>query len=244
MKKIFTFLLSMLSLGAAAQYVGVNTTNPKANLQVVGTPSNAATADGVITPRLTRAQLIAKTAYGADQVGALVYVSDLSGTTNAATVNVETIGHYYFDGTVWTQFKSQFYGFHATKTTNNTISSEPNASEVINGWTDKIYDTNNWFNTSNGRFTPQLPGYYKVNFNVAEFYASSRLRYAMLYKNNAVIAFGNVANGGIINSTLSTVVYMNGTTDYLSVWHFSERIQNAPTAAHETNFQAFFVGER
>lgn len=192
MKKIFTFLLSILSLGVAAQYVGVNTTSPAANLQVVGTPASATTADGIISPRLTRAQLIAKTAYGTDQIGAIVYVSDLSGTTNAATVNVLTIGHYYFNGTTWSQFQPQLYAFHASKSSNNEILvTEAPGAVVLRGWTTEHYDTNNWFNTSNGRFTPKLAGYYRVNFNVAMFYASSRLRFAMLYKNDAVISYGN-----------------------------------------------------
>ncbi|WP_097133681.1 hypothetical protein [Pedobacter xixiisoli] len=242
MKKIFTFLLSMLSLAAAAQYVGVNTTSPAANLQILGKPANTTVADGVITPRLTRAQLIAKTAYGADQVGAMVYVSDLSGATNAATANVLAIGHYYFNGTTWLQFQPQLYAFHASKNTNNEINDDAGGEVVIDGWNVEHYDTNNWFNTSNGRFTPKLAGYYRVNFNVAMYYASSRLRFALLYKNGSPYAYGNVAHGGIYSSTLSVVVYMNGTTDNLSVYHSSTYRQNAPSSNAETNFQAYYIG--
>ncbi|MNR03633.1 hypothetical protein D3C85_1195370 [compost metagenome] len=57
--------------------------------------------DGFIPPRLTRSQLIAKTGYGTDQLGAMVYVTDLSGTTNAATANVIQTGYYTFTGSVW-----------------------------------------------------------------------------------------------------------------------------------------------
>ncbi|MNW77415.1 hypothetical protein D3C86_64220 [compost metagenome] len=56
---------------------------------------------------MTRAQLIAKTGYGTDQIGAIVYVTDLSGTTNAATANVKQTGYYTFDGVRWSALVSK-----------------------------------------------------------------------------------------------------------------------------------------
>jgi hypothetical protein len=52
----------------------------------------------MIMPRLTLAQL-AKISYTVAQTGALVYV--LYGTINTATAAVNTVGYYYFNGTVW-----------------------------------------------------------------------------------------------------------------------------------------------
>ncbi|MBX2925247.1 MAG: hypothetical protein KF746_23805 [Chitinophagaceae bacterium] len=104
MKKTVTLLLAAAAFTASAQNVGVNTAAPKATLDVAGSPADAAQPDGFIAPRLTRAQLIAKTGYGADQNGAIVYVTDLSGIVNTATAAVTQPGHYVFNGTVWNAF--------------------------------------------------------------------------------------------------------------------------------------------
>ena len=103
MKKNFKFLFTfaILSLGVANAQVGVGTTNPKATLDVTGTPATVTTSDGIIAPRLTGDQLAAKTAYGADQTAAQVYVTAAATTPAGATVNVTAAGFYYFDGTVW-----------------------------------------------------------------------------------------------------------------------------------------------
>lgn len=75
--------------------VGIGTAAPKATLDVVGQPAVTTSLDGVIPPRLTRAQLAAKTGYGADQVGAIVYVTDVSaGAVSGLTRNVTDIGMY------------------------------------------------------------------------------------------------------------------------------------------------------
>lgn len=75
--------------------VGIGTAAPKATLDVVGQPALSTVLDGVIPPRLTRAELAAKTGYGADQVGAIVYVTDVTGgTASNLTRNVIDIGMY------------------------------------------------------------------------------------------------------------------------------------------------------
>jgi hypothetical protein len=104
MKKIILILNTLLMLCAITHVysqVGINTTTPKATLDVEGKPSIISETDGILPPRLLRSQLISKTDYGTDQIGIIVYVSDLSGTNNAQTVNVTEIGHYYFNGSVW-----------------------------------------------------------------------------------------------------------------------------------------------
>ena len=98
------FVLSLFTvMGAFAQsgYIGIGTTNPKATLDVTGTPGTVTTADGIIAPRLTGNQLAAKTAYGTDQTAAQVYVTAAATTPAGATINVTAPGYYYFDGTAW-----------------------------------------------------------------------------------------------------------------------------------------------
>ncbi len=98
----FTFLFGQ---------VGIGTTSPKATVEISGQPSVASSADGVIAPRLTRSQLISKNAYSTDQLGTIVYVTDLSGTTNVATVSISEIGYYYFDGSKWNSMNTGLSNF-------------------------------------------------------------------------------------------------------------------------------------
>ena len=104
MRKTVTLLLAAAAFTASAQNVGINTATPKATLDITGSPADASQPDGVIAPRLTRTQLIAKTGYGADQNGAIVYVTDLSGIINTTTAAVTQPGYYVFNGAVWNAF--------------------------------------------------------------------------------------------------------------------------------------------
>lgn len=101
LSNVFGCIVFLLFSGESFSQVGIENTNPQATLDVIGQPLVANVPDGVIAPRISRADLMAKTAYSAAQTGAIVYVTDLSGTTNAATTNVTETGYYYFDGTKW-----------------------------------------------------------------------------------------------------------------------------------------------
>lgn len=103
MKNRFINLLSVLAIGLAYGQVGINTDSPKATMDVAGKATKTS-ADGLIAPRITRAELSAKRAgtYGTEQAGTIIYVSDISGgSAVGATVNVTAVGYYYFDGRLW-----------------------------------------------------------------------------------------------------------------------------------------------
>lgn len=71
-------------------------------LDVNGVASTVTKADGMRAPRITLAQLNAKTGYNSNHVGALLYVTDITGgSTVSATAQIATVGYYYFDGTAW-----------------------------------------------------------------------------------------------------------------------------------------------
>ena len=105
MKKhiIFLGLLATTSLAfAQAGKVGVNTSNPEATLDIKPSAANAVTSattnEGVLIPRVSKARLnsIATTNL---KESTLVYVDNISGTTNAVTSNVTSKGFYYYSTT-------------------------------------------------------------------------------------------------------------------------------------------------
>lgn len=97
--RLFTIAALFMYFGTNAQ-VGINTNQGQATLDVVGFPSNASKLDGIIAPRLTGAQLRAKS-YTSAQSGAMVYVTAADSNPAGQTVNVNAPGYYYFDGAVW-----------------------------------------------------------------------------------------------------------------------------------------------
>lgn len=103
MKKQF-ILLSSLMTGFAFAQVGINTELPKATLDVVSSPADLTKTDGFIAPRLKGSELKAKDGnYAVPQTGAIVYITEALSTPNttAKTVNVTTLGYFYFDGSIW-----------------------------------------------------------------------------------------------------------------------------------------------
>lgn len=108
--RLLLFILLLISRAFYSQ-VGINTTDPKSTLEVVGNPSDVSKPDGIIAPKITRANLITKTAYSAQQTGAIIYVTDLSGITNSSTAEILDVGYYYFNGSLWKSFNTSSYNF-------------------------------------------------------------------------------------------------------------------------------------
>lgn len=92
-------VLSFTGYLAQAQ-VGINTSIAQATLDVVGFPTVTNKLDGIIAPRLSLSQLIAKT-YASAQTGAMVYVTNINVTPTGQASNVAAPGYYYFDGAKW-----------------------------------------------------------------------------------------------------------------------------------------------
>ena len=105
MKKhiILLGLLAGTSLAfAQAGKVGVNTSNPEATLDIRPSAANAATTattnEGVLIPRVSRDRLKSIATANLKE-STLVYVDNISGTTNAVTSNVTSKGFYYYSTT-------------------------------------------------------------------------------------------------------------------------------------------------
>lgn len=83
--------------------IGINTETPHSTLDIEGS-TEANRVAGIQAPRLTLAALTAKISslYGANQIGALIYITNVSGGDRTGQrVNISTPGYYYFDGSFW-----------------------------------------------------------------------------------------------------------------------------------------------
>lgn len=118
MKKNYLLLLNLIIPVTVFSQVGINTEAPKTTLDV-SVKMNGATLDnsqnyGIQAPRLTRSELASLTStYGVDQKGALVYITDITGTdtggTSAQRANIKAVGYYYFDGALWQSIDTSIY---------------------------------------------------------------------------------------------------------------------------------------
>ena len=102
MRKCYVLLAALLCSYSMNAQVGINTTTPRASLDVVGNPTDTSVADGIIPPRITGDALkLKENSYGPNQNGAIVYVttpvSDMTGAVK--TANVVRKGFYIYDAT-------------------------------------------------------------------------------------------------------------------------------------------------
>ncbi len=106
MKKLF--LLTMVSLSAQffAQ-VGINTAAPTATLDITAKAATGAinTVDGVLVPRVDRERAQSMVSI---PTSTMIYVNNIgTGAQTGNAVNINAVGFYYFDGTVWVKILFQ-----------------------------------------------------------------------------------------------------------------------------------------
>jgi hypothetical protein len=102
------------------------------------------------------------------------------------------------------------------------------------------FDTNN--NFSNSTFTPTVAGYYQVN---ATFNCGSQSRgYASIYKNGSEYKRGTQYSAGsaiILGASVSALVYLNGTTDFVEIYGFVQSTVNTNASSTLTWVQINLV---
>jgi hypothetical protein len=110
----------------------------------------------------------------------------------------------------------------------------------------KEFDTASCFDaTTNYRFTPTVAGYYQVNGAIT-LNAALGIAVISIYKNNNLFKSG----GQILLSTsyatpnISTIIYLNGTTDYIELFGLQSSGSNATIYSGGSSynyFQAFLA---
>jgi hypothetical protein len=133
--------------------------------------------------------------------------------------------------------------FSAYQGTSQTLTANVYTKIALN--TERFDTNNNFDSTTNYRFTPTVAGYYQINYAVYGVSSGTITNFVgALYKNGSVYEFGPInslnSNQQYVSSTL---VYMNGSTDYLELYMTlnGTGILFATTASGTTNFMSGFL---
>ena len=97
----------------------------------------------------------------------------------------------------------------------------PTSSQTLSGGTitkiqhnTELWDTDSCYDNTNYRFTPTIAGYYFFVASILPSTTYSGFNYNYLYKNGAS-ALGQPGISTYGMSSISGIVYLNGTTDYV-----------------------------
>jgi len=87
-------------------------------------------------------------------------------------------------------------------------------------WTKVVYNTKQFdtataYNTTTGRFTPQVAGYYIIHAN--SVFTTTADNYSGIYKNGVQTV---IAGASTQSTIVSTLLYMNGSTDYVECYAY------------------------
>jgi hypothetical protein len=109
----------------------------------------------------------------------------------------------------------------------------------------ELFDTNNNFDsTTNYRFTPTVAGYYML-IGSLYFTTVGINNYISIWKNGSAIAYGTAypTASGASNpfSTITTLTYLNGTTDYVELYGYATNTWSTGVGAANTYFQGFLA---
>lgn len=105
----------------------------------------------------------------------------------------------------------------------------------------KVFDTANCYNTSTYRFTPNVAGYYQISGTMCGAAPNSSDYMIVVYKNGSPVASAGFvgASGYTCRPTISYLVYLNGSTDYVELYGY---VANAQTLQAYTAGENFFTG--
>lgn len=147
--------------------------------------------------------------------GGGVILTPASSVASDVTVSVPSVS-----GTVMNS--GNMPAFSVYLSANQTVSANASTKVAFNT---KEFDTNNNFDAVvNYRFTPTVAGYYQINFMLAfPNGAGANNCISQLYKNGSLYLTGtrtDTVSAGY-ESLVSTVVYFNGSTDYVEGYGYT-----------------------
>lgn len=163
------YVIAFLAINSMVySQVGINTTSPRATLDIVAKTKDGSKAEGLIPPSLSGDEIMhADNAYTAQLEGVVVYANaPVSNGGSVKTANITQPGYYYFDGKVWKSMQGNSFITGSSKLINgdytaldNDFLIESRSSNDVNitlpaatpankGKIYSIYNSNNELNTS------------------------------------------------------------------------------------------------
>ena len=134
---------------------------------------------------------------------------------NGAVVQADLATGVAGTGPAFSAYMSSNAAFTSGTTTKITLDTE-------------VFDTANCFSSS--RFTPTVAGYYQINGKI-RVTGTGCTASANIYKNGAQNIIGSyiTPTGSVVFSVVSTVLYLNGTTDYVELFGYGDTTSGNPT---------------
>jgi hypothetical protein len=99
--------------------------------------------------------------------------------------------------------------------------------------------SSSWFNTSTYRFTPQKAGYWEITASY-DIYRGGET-YLQMQKNGIAVAQAGTIYS--VNETVKKIIYLNGTTDYITVTNNGGAANSRSQSSFNAWFQARWLGE-
>ncbi|MFC3158109.1 beta strand repeat-containing protein [Chryseobacterium arachidis] len=166
--------------------VGIFTPSPQSTLDITAKNSSgtSTTIDGLLIPRVDRERAQSMTSA---PISTMIYVQNIDTGTQAGTaLNIDTVGYYYFDGTVWAKLNPDISIYNS----NGTLSGNRIVSQAGNTLT---------FNTN------QTNGFSVAGNNFSVDGANNRLGFGTVSPSAKIEIVSDNAGGGNGND-----IYFNG----------------------------------
>ena len=182
-----------------------------------------------------------------------IVASQLTGTVATSNLGTGTA-----DSTTFLR-GDQTYATPAGGTNTPAFSAERSGDQAISNGTrttilfnNEFFDSSSAYDTSTGKFTPQVAGKYYVSANVqltADNYSNLDLGFIELYKNAAVISEGvfDMRNNPprSVSPSVIAIVDMNGSSDFLLIQAYisEDGLGGTMEVRDMSTFQAFKIIE-
>lgn len=193
MKKKCSLLFFLGFVTCIQAQVGINSDIPQATLHVNPQSTGSTTAEGIIAPRLTRAQVVSKDGvYGTNQQGAYVYVTTLgSETLTTKTAKITISGYYFFDGTIWQpmDYTPEFLYLPSFNLPMTSVGTGKTYDLYTNVYKKQFTKAGNPAFISSNNTLIQIPTMYNAN----------QLDFVVTDYDNTVITVNSVSAAGVLN---------------------------------------------
>jgi hypothetical protein len=137
----------------------------------------------------------------------------------------------------------------AFSATNSAQLALSNAAVTLAPFDTVAFNENNNYNNSAGqyKFTPTVPGYYQINALILILASSAdgNVASCLLFKNGSPILY-NLSQNGVgyfytATPTLSTLVKMDGISDYIQIYAQASSVSNTSILKVTSYFNAYLA---